>query len=76
MEANRMKYLNFRIDSQWIKDHKVVNGFFILGQRPIDYNWDLIHEAGSMEEAKKYIKGIKETDRQRVYGPNGYGINL
>lgn len=71
-----MKYLNFRIDRHRIKDHMVVNGFFIRGQRPTDYNWDLIHEARSMEEAKKYIKGIKETDRQLVYGPDGYGIRI
>lgn len=71
-----MKYLNFRIDRQHIKNHRVVNGFFIMGQRQTDYNWDLIHEASSMDESKEYIKGVKENDRQRVYGPSGYGIIL
>lgn len=71
-----MKYINFRIDTQTIKDHKVVNGWFIRGQRSTDYNWSLIHEAESMEAAKEYIKSIKDNERQRVYGPDGYGIKL
>lgn len=71
-----MKYINFRIDDETIKGHKVVKGWFIRGQRPTDYNWPLIHEAESLEAAKAYIKSIRESSTQRVYGPDGYGIKI
>lgn len=72
-----MKYSAFRIDTTSIKDHKVVHGYFIRGQRTTDYNWPLLAEADSLEQAKNVIR-LLMTDpvRQVVYGPNGYGIQL
>ena len=72
-----MKHLNYRIDKQSIKDHKVVNGWFIRGQSPDSYNWECLGEFNSMESAKEFIRSnITDTNRQRVYGPEGYGIAL
>ena len=72
-----MKYLAFRIDTSTIKDHKVVDGYFVRGQRNTEYNWPLLAEFDSLDAAKEHIKSIR-TDpiRQPVYGPGGYGINL
>lgn len=72
-----MKYLAFRIDTSTIKDHKVVNGYFVRGQRDADFNWPMLAELDSMDAAKEYIKSIR-TDpiQQTVYGPTGYGIQL
>lgn len=72
-----MKYLAFRIDTTSIKDHKVVPGFFVRGQRRSDYNWPLLGEFPDMEAAKSFIRS-QRTDlvRQAVYGPDGYGIKL
>lgn len=69
-----MKYRNFRIDTQWIKNCKTVAGWFVLGQRSTDLNWSLLHEAASFEDAKVFIRGIR--DEQTVYGPDGYAIKL
>lgn len=71
-----MNHLNFRIDDTYIKNHKVVKGFYVLGQRSTDYNWELLREFGNMGDAKKYIKTVKTLDSQRVYGPDGYGIRI
>lgn len=70
-----MKYLNFRIDTQTIKNHEVVNGWFVFGQRSTDYNWSMLHEASSFDDAKKYIRGIRD-DNQMVYGPASYAIEV
>nr|WP_325222447.1 hypothetical protein [uncultured Oscillibacter sp.] len=71
------KYLAFRIDTNAIKDHKVVQGFFVRGQRPSDYNWPMIGEFPDMEAAKDFIRSIiTDPVRQVVYGPNGYGMKL
>lgn len=72
-----MKYLAFRIDTSTIKDHKVVGGFFVRGQRDTDYNWSMLAEFDSMDATKEYIKSIR-TDpiQQPVYGPTGYGIQI
>lgn len=72
-----MKYLAFRIDTTSIKDHKVVHGHFVRGQRDTDYNWPLLAEADSMEQAKDIIRSLM-TDpvKQVVYGPSGYGIRI
>lgn len=72
-----MKYVAFRIDTSTVKDHNVVSGFFVRGQRTTDYNWPLLAELDSMDAAKEHIRSIR-TDpvRQPVYGPNGYGISL
>lgn len=72
-----MKYLAFRIDTSSIKDHKVVDGFFVRGQRKTDYNWPLLGEFPDMEAAKDFIRSVR-TDpvRQVVYGPGGYGMKL
>lgn len=59
-QVSYMKYLNFRIENQWVKDGKVVDGWFILGQRSTDLNWSLLHEAASFEAAKEFIRGIRE----------------
>ncbi len=72
-----MKYLAFRIDTTTIKDHNVVDGHFVRGQRNTDYNWPMLAEFDSMSTAKEYIKSIRtDPARQPVYGPSGYGINL
>ena len=70
-----MKYINFRIDTQSIKNHQVVNGWFVRGQRDTDYNWPLLHEASSFEDAKAFIRGIMDNG-QTVYGPDGYAIKM
>lgn len=72
-----MKYLAFRIDTSAIKNHKVVSGYFVRGQRNTDYNWPLLGEFDNMDSAKNYIKSVRTNPiRQRVYGPDGYGINI
>lgn len=70
-----MKYIKFRIDTQSIKDHKTVDGWFVLGQRSTDYNWSTLHEANSFEDAKKFINEIRDDD-QVVYGPDSYAIKM
>ena len=72
-----MKDLACRIETSTIQDHKVVDGYFVRGQRNTDYNWPLLAEFDSLDAAKEHIKSIR-TDpiRQPVYGPGGYGINL
>lgn len=70
-----MKYVSFRIDAQSIKNHEVVNGWFVRGQRDTDYNWPMIHEAASFGEAKKFIASIRASN-QPVYGPDGYAIKM
>ena len=76
MEVNGLQYLNFRIENQWVKDGKVVDGWFILGQRSTDLNWSLLHEAASFEGAKEFIRGILESADQLVYDTDGYTINI
>ena len=72
-----MKYLAFRIDTRSIKDHKVVDGYFVRGQRDTDYNWPLLAEFDSMDAAKEYVRSIcTDPIRQPVYGHDGYGIQL
>lgn len=72
-----MKYLAFRIDTTTIKDYKLVDGYFVRGQRNTDYNWLLLAEFDSLDAAKEYIKSIRlDPIRQPVYGPSGYGISL
>ena len=71
-----LKYLYFRIEQQWVKDGKVVDGWFILCQRSTDLNWSLLHEAASFEGAKEFIRGIRESADQLVYGTDGYTINI
>ena len=61
-----MDYISYRIDRQWIKNHKVVNGWFILGQKYNDYNWELLYETTSFKEAIKFITSVNTN--QRVYG--------
>lgn len=72
-----MKYLAFRVDTSAIKNHKVVKGYFVRGQKDTDYNWNLLGEFDSMDSAKHYIKSFR-TDpiTQRIYGPDGYEIRL
>lgn len=70
-----MKYINFKLDRQTIKNHKVVNGIFLRGQKNTDCNWEMIGEFKTVEDAIKYVKSIvgsKET--YRIYGFDGYGI--
>lgn len=75
-QVSYMKYLNFRIENQWVKDGKVVDGWFVLGQRSTDLNWSLLHEAASFEGAKDFVREIRESADQLVYGPDGYTINI
>lgn len=70
-----MKYIKFRIDTQWIKNHKTVNGWFVLGQRCTDYNWSMLHEATSFENAKRFIRGIADGS-VTVYGPESYEVKM
>lgn len=71
-----MKYHAFRIDTQWVKNGRSVDGWFVLGQRSTDLNWSLLHEAASFEGAKEFVRGIRESADQLVYGPDGYTIDL
>ena len=72
-----MEYLAFRIDASSIKDHKVVSGFFVRGQRSTDYNWPLLGEFPDMAAAKNFIcSTIVNPERQFVYGPGCYGIKI
>lgn len=75
-QVSYMKYLNFRIENQWVKDGKVVDGWFIPGQRSTDLNWSLLHEAASFEGEKDFVREIRESADQLVYGPDGYTINI
>ena len=70
-----MKYLNFRIDTQWVKNGKTVEGWFVLGQRE-NYNWRLLHEAASFEAAKEFIRGTRDNDNQIIYGPDSYAVKM
>lgn len=70
-----MAYINFRIDAQTIKNHEVVNGWFVRGQRDTDYNWPMLYEAASFDDAKAFIRGIRDSN-QTVYGPDGYAIKM
>ena len=76
MEVNGLQYLNFRIENQWVKDGKVVDGWFVLGQRSTDLNWSLLHEAANYKAAKEFIWGIRESADQLVYDTDGYTINI
>lgn len=69
-----MKYRAFRIDTQWIKNGRTVDGWFVLGQRSTDLNWSLLHEAASLEAAREFVRGIR--DDQTVYGPDGYAVEM
>lgn len=72
-----MKYINFKIDSNTIKENKVVKGIFLRGQKNTDYNWEMIGEFKTIEEAVEYAKSIVENvNTQRLYGLDGYGIKL
>lgn len=72
-----MKYLAFRIDTSTIKGHKVVDGYFVRGQRDTDYNWPMLAEFDSMDAAKEYIKSVRtDPARQAVYGNDSYSIQL
>lgn len=72
-----MKYLAFRIDTDTIKNHNVVHGYFVRGKSNINYNWDLLGEFDNIEAAKHYIKTIITNPiSQIVYGPEGYQIHL
>lgn len=69
-----MKYSAFRIDTQWVKNGRTVDGWFVLGQRSTDLNCSLLHEAESLEAARELVQGIR--DDQPVYGPDGYEIEM
>ena len=72
-----MKYVAFRIDTNAILDGKVIDGFFVRGQRYTDYNWPLISSFPDMETAKAFIRSFRsDPERQPVYGPDGYGIRI
>ena len=73
-----MKYVAFRIDDTNIKETEhslsVVHGWFIRGQRETDYNWPLLGEAETEEEAVKMIISRDDYSGQMIYNPGGYGI--
>lgn len=69
-----MKYHAFRIDTQWIKTGRTVDGWFVLGQRSTDLNWSLLHEAESLEAAREFVRGIR--DDQPVYDTDGYAVEM
>ena len=72
-----MKYVAFRIDTRSILDGKVIDGFFVRGQRDTDYNWPLISSFPDMEAAKTFIRSFRsDPEQQPVYGPDGYGIKI
>ena len=71
-----MKLLNFRIATQWIKDHNTVSGWFVLGQSNKTYNWQLLHEAASFDDAKEFIRMIRGNYSQNVYDPDGYVVKM
>lgn len=72
-----MKYINFKIDNSTIKENKVVEGIFLRGQKNTNYNWEMIGEFKTIEEAIEYVKSIIENvNIQRLYGFGGYGIKL
>ena len=72
-----MKYLAFRGDTSAIKNHKVVKGYFVRGQKDTDYNWEMLGEFHDMDSAKHYIKSIcTDPITQAIYGPDGYGMHI
>ena len=45
-----------------------MKGCFVRGQRTADYNWELLAEFDSVDDAKKYVKSmLTEGVYQRVY---------
>lgn len=70
-----MEYIKFRIDTQAIRGHKVVNGWFVRGQSAANYNWPLLYQASSLDDAKEFILRIRGNG-QTVYGPDGYEIKF
>lgn len=68
-----MVFIKFRIDTQWVKDGRTVKGWFVLGQRSTDYNWSLLHECRSYNDAKNFVR---RKNGQTVYIPGGYEIKL
>ena len=70
------KYVSFRISTFRITPYKIIRGWFVDGQRDTDYEWEMLYEASSREDAIEYIRGIRESEKQIVYGPGGYGIKI
>ena len=77
------KYDSFKIDDECIKmvdgeygkHPKVMKCCFVRGQRTADYNWELLAEFDSVDDAKKYVKSmLTEGIFQRVYNSKGEGI--
>lgn len=70
-------YAAFEIHTRNIVKGRVVDGFFVRGQRCSDNNWPLLAECESLEAAKTFIRGIRiDAIRQPVYGPDGYCMNV
>ena len=70
-------YAAFEIRTRNIESGRVVDGFFVRGQRCSDYNWPLLASCKSLEAAKDFIRGIRiDAIRQPVYGPDGYCMNI
>lgn len=69
-----MKILNFRIDTQYIKNG-VEDGWFVRGQ-DTKYMWNLLYEAANFNDALSFIKNLVSNEYQIVYGPDGYGIKI
>lgn len=72
-----MRYLSFRIDSSAIRNHFVVPGFFVYGQRPSDLNWSFLAQCESMSSAVDYACFLLDgSPNQFIYGPDGYCIEF
>lgn len=71
-----MNYLNYKIDSTFTINGKLVKMYVVLGQNPSDYNWERLKYFPSLDKAKDYLRTLHLSPSQRVYGPDGYGITL
>lgn len=69
-------YLNYKIDRQTIKNHVVVNGWFVRGQCSDTYNWTFLGEFSNKEDAINYIRSKVNSPRQRVYDEAGNGMKV
>lgn len=71
-----MKYLNYKINSTWAMNGESIKIYVVLGQKPSDYNWERLKYFPTLDKAKEYLRSLNLSPRQRVYGPDGYGITL
>lgn len=70
------KYIAFRIVTAWVKNHKLVKGFFALGQK-IQITIGIFLASLITWKLQKYIKSVRtDANRQIAYAPDGYAFSF